>query len=172
MLMVSAACRGTDQPSDPAENTGQTLDVNSSETAGTDETDHVSSPDAMEEDRMELTITINEQTIPVIWESNASVEALKQLASQAPVVTEMKKYGGFEQVGPLGTSLPHLDTDMTTRAGDIVLYSGNQIVVFYGSNTWAYTRLGRITGLSEQQLHELLGTENVTLTILSSETAQ
>ena len=164
VLLLLAACRGT--------GTDQTPDETIPETAGNKETDHDSSPDAMEESRMELTITINEQTIPVMWETNESVEALKQLVAREPLTVEMKKYGGFEQVGPLGTSLPHENTDMTTRAGDVVLYSGNQIVVFYGSNNWSYTRLGTITGLSEQQLQELLGTEDVTLTILSSETAQ
>ncbi len=57
----------------------------------------------------------------------------------------MSMYGGFEQVGEIGTSLPRNDVQTTTSAGDIVLYSGNQIVIFYGNNSWAYTRLGHIT---------------------------
>ena len=75
----------------------------------------------------------------------------------------MSMYGGFEQVGSIGQSIPRSDEQTTTKAGDIVLYSGNQVVVFYGSNSWAYTRLGRITGKTEQELAEMLGKENVVL---------
>ena len=112
-----------------------------------------------------MTISIGEKTLPVSWEKNASVEALRKLC---PLTIEMSMYGGFEQVGSLGTSLPRDDVQTTTEAGDIVLYSGNQIVVFYGSNSWAYTRLGRIEGMTEAALKELLGNGNVTLTITAS----
>ena len=74
-------------------------------------------------------------------------------------------YGDFEQVGSLGTSLPRKDEQTTTQAGDIVLYSGNQIVVFYGSNSWTYTRLGKITDKSAEELEELLGSGDVTITL-------
>ena len=77
----------------------------------------------------------------------------------------MSMYGGFEQVGPLGTSLPRDDRQTTNEAGDIVLYSGNQIVVFYGSNSWAYTRLGKITDKTASEMADLLGNGNVTITI-------
>ena len=74
-------------------------------------------------------------------------------------------YGGFEQVGSLGTRLPRDDRQTTTGSGDIVLYSGNQIVVFYGSNSWAYTRLGHISDKSAEEMKALLGNGNVTLTL-------
>jgi hypothetical protein len=74
-------------------------------------------------------------------------------------------YGGFEQVGGIGKSLPRNDVQMTTSAGDIVLYSGNQIVIFYGSNSWAYTRLGHITDQDAGGMTDLLGNGDVTITI-------
>lgn len=77
-------------------------------------------------------------------------------------------YGGFEQVGALGTGLPRNDAQTTTAAGDVVLYNGNQIVVFYGSNTWRYTRLGKIEGLDGGALNALLGNGAVTLTLSAS----
>ena len=77
----------------------------------------------------------------------------------------MSMYGGFEQVGSFGTNLPRDDKQTTTQAGDIVLYSGNQMVVFYGSNSWAYTRLGKITDKSAEELKEMLGNGNVTITL-------
>lgn len=73
-------------------------------------------------------------------------------------------YGGFEQVGSIGQSISRDDKQITTEFGDIVLYSGNQIVVFYGSNSWAYTKLGHI-GLSEEELTKLLGNGDVVLEI-------
>ena len=74
-------------------------------------------------------------------------------------------YGGFEQVGSIGASLPQNDVQTTTSAGDIVLYAGDQLVVFYGSNTWAYTRLGHITDKTQQELTQLLSNGNVSIMI-------
>ena len=73
--------------------------------------------------------------------------------------------GGFEQVGALGITLPRNDTRITTQPGDVLLYSGNQMVVFYGSNTWAYTRLGRISDKTQDELTKLLSNGSVTITI-------
>ena len=115
----------------------------------------------------ELHFKIGNTEVSVDWESNNSVKALIKLVELEPLEIEMSMYGGFEQVGSLGTSLPRDDKQITTKAGDIVLYSGNQIVVFYGSNSWAYTRLGRITDKTASELTDLLGNGNVTLTISS-----
>ena len=73
-------------------------------------------------------------------------------------------YGGFEQVGPIGQNIVREDQQTVTDSGDIVLYSGNQIVIFYGSNSWAYTRLGHID-LSEQEMLNLLSGGDVTITL-------
>ena len=108
---------------------------------------------------------INDTEVAVDWEDNGSVEALRGLVSSGPLTVQMSMYGGFEQVGSLGTDLPRNDKQTTTQAGDIVLYSGDQIVVFYGSNSWAYTRLGKITDLSAAELAELLGSGDVTITL-------
>ena len=109
---------------------------------------------------------INETELPVIWEDNESVQALTELAASEPLNVNMSMYGGFEQVGPLGTSLPRSDRQTVTQAGDIVLYSGNQIVMFYGSNSWAYTRLGKADGVSASHMRDLLGNGDVTLTFV------
>ena len=105
---------------------------------------------------------INDVPVSVEWEDNESVKAL---AERLPLTVKMHMYGGFEQVGSLGRSLPRNDKRITTHAGDIVLYSGNQIVIFYGSNTWAYTRLGRITGKSPSELADLLGKSDAAITL-------
>ena len=108
----------------------------------------------------ELILSIGDKNIPVEWENNESVDALKDLAGSGMQIN-MSMYGGFEQVGRLGTSLPENDSQLTTSPGDIVLYSGDQIVIFYGSNSWAYTRLGKITGLNEQELKDTFGNGDV-----------
>ncbi len=113
-----------------------------------------------------LRMAIDGTEVSVIWEENESVTALMNLVGEAPITIRMSMYGGFEQVGPIGTSLPRNDVQITTEAGDIVLYSGNQIVVFYGSNSWAYTRLGHVE-LSAVEMSELLSHGDVTVTLLS-----
>jgi hypothetical protein len=112
-----------------------------------------------------LQMKIGDTEVAVDWEVNESIEALKELCREAPLTISMSMYGGFEQVGSIGQSLPRNDRQTTTQAGDIVLYSGNQIVVFYGSNSWAYTRLGHIADKSAQEMAELLGGGDVTITI-------
>ncbi len=112
-----------------------------------------------------LQMKIGETKVSVTREDNDSVAALKELCKDAPLTIQMSMYGGFEQVGPIGTRLPSNDAQTTTSAGDIVLYSSNQIVVFYGSNSWAYTRLGHITDQDAAGMASLLSNGNVTITI-------
>ncbi len=108
-----------------------------------------------------MRIIIGDREIPVTWASNSSVEELKKML---PLTISMSMYGGFEQVGPIGKSIAEEDKQITTESGDIVLYSGNQIVVFYGSNSWAYTRLGHID-LSQKEIADLLSHGNITMTL-------
>ena len=118
-----------------------------------------------EENEPMLQMRIGDTEVSVAWEENESVEALKELCREEPLTISMSMYGSFEQVGSIGQSLPRNDRQTTTQAGDIVLYSGSQIVVFYGSNSWAYTRLGHITDKNAQEMAELLGSGDVTITI-------
>ncbi len=117
------------------------------------------------EEKTMLCLKIGDTAVTVNWEDNASVQALAELCREEALTVRLSRYGGFEQVGPLGTSLPREDKQTTTGAGDVVLYAGNQIVVFYGSNTWAYTRLGHITDKSAEELTALLGSGDQTLTL-------
>ena len=119
-----------------------------------------------EETQVEKTLRlyIDGREMPVIWQDNDSVSALKELAENGLTVG-MSMYGGFEQVGPLGKTLPENDRQTTTKSGDIVLYSGDQIVIFYGSNSWAYTRLGHITDKSQSELTALLSNGDVSISL-------
>ena len=116
-----------------------------------------------QENEIIMVMTINDTKVDVIWENNASVAELKELAADGLTIS-MSMYGGFEQVGPIGKSITRDDKQTTTSAGDIVLYSGNQLVVFYGSNSWAYTRIGKIN-LTEKELTNLLSNGDVTITL-------
>lgn len=117
------------------------------------------------EPEMTLQMTIGGTAVNVKWEENESVEALKALCRDGSLTIQMSGYGGFEQVGRIGRSLPRADVQTTTEAGDVVLYSGNQLVIFYGSNSWAYTRLGHVADKTAQEMSELLGSGDVTVII-------
>lgn len=119
----------------------------------------------MEADTMKM--SIDGTDVIVEWEDNQAVADLQALVADAPLTVDLSMYGGFEQVGPLGAYLTSNDAQTVTSAGDIVLYASNQIVVFYGSNSWAYTRLGHITSQSAEGMAELLGKGDVSITITS-----
>lgn len=111
---------------------------------------------------MKMIVQVGGSTFTATLEENAAVDALLEMMENEPVTIQMSDYAGFEKVGPLGRSLPTSNSQTTTHAGDIVLYQGNQIVMFYGSNSWSYTRLGRIDDLTGWE--EALGRGYVTVT--------
>lgn len=80
----------------------------------------------------------------------------------------MHMYGDFEQVGSIGSTLPSADANITTSPGDICLYQSNQIIIFYGSSTWDYTKLGHIN-LSKSELNDLLGDGDVSMMLIITE---
>lgn len=112
-----------------------------------------------------MRMSIGGTDVSVVWERNQAVDDLRTLAAKGPITVELSMYGGFEQVGPLGSNLTASDTQMTTESGDIVLYAGNQISVFYGTNSWAYTKLGHIIDKTANEMEDLLGNGDTTITI-------
>ncbi|MDE7213851.1 MAG: hypothetical protein K2N42_04665 [Anaeroplasmataceae bacterium] len=114
-------------------------------------------------------LIINENKVQITLAKNSSVDALIEILKQRDITFTVDDYGGFEKVGSLGFSLPTNNSQITTEAGDVILYSGNQIVLFYGNNTWSYTRLGKIEGKSTNELRTLLqagkGSIQVTLSL-------
>ena len=156
MLITITSCGKSDNSS-----TQPTTDEPS--TTITTPSDDNSTTKEDETETMKLTLKIDNMEVDVIWSDNDSVRALKNLAKDGLTIN-MSKYGGFEQVGSIGSTLPSADTRITTNPGDIVLYSSNQIVLFYDSNTWSYTKLGHIN-LSKSELTDLLGDEDVVITL-------
>ena len=92
----------------------------------------------------EIKITVSGKSLPVKIEDNAATKALVAALRESSITYEAEDYGGFEKVGALGRSLPTSNAQITTQPGDVILYSGNQIVLFYGSNSWSYTRIGKM----------------------------
>ena len=113
-----------------------------------------------------IKITVSGKTLPVKIEDNEAIKALVAALSEASITYEAHDYGGFEKVGSLGRTLPSNNSQITTQPGDVILYSGNQIVLFYGSNTWSYTRIGKMQYGSLDELKSFLkaGEGNITVT--------
>lgn len=111
-----------------------------------------------------ISLYINDEYIPVTWEENDTVNELQDEVGNHPITVSMSRYGGNEQVGSLGKSFITNDDQTVTHNGDIVLYNGSNIVVFYGSNSWSYTRLGKID-LTEKEVKNLLSKEDVLLSL-------
>ena len=109
----------------------------------------------------EMKLLIDDKEVNVTWENNNSV---KELMNLLPITINMHEYGGFEQTGSIGASIKRSDTQMDVVAGDIVLYNGNAISVFYAPSSWSYTKLGHIN-LSTNELNELLNKSSVVITL-------
>lgn len=137
--------------------------------------DRQSSQNSQTSNHMEqlLYITIGGSTHTATMVSNAATEALLARLKTSPVTVTLNSSGGFEIWGALGFSLPATDEPVNAQPGDIVLYNGSNICMFYGTNSWSYTRLGKIDGLSESELRTFLkaGESNVKVTLSLSNTA-
>ena len=114
-----------------------------------------------------LYVTIGEETRSVTMEDNVGTQALVAALQAENITYEAHDYGNFEKVGALGQSFPTADHQVTTSAGDIVLYNGNNICIFYGSNSWSYTRIGKLDGMSAEDVRRFVnaGGGNVTVTL-------
>ena len=108
-----------------------------------------------------IRLRIDNVLMSVTWQDNNATRELKKILRDKDLVINATQYGGFEQVGSLGYSLTTNNSEITTQPGDIMLYNGNQIVIFYGSNSWSYTRLGKVTGKTDSELKNILDKSGV-----------
>lgn len=116
-------------------------------------------------DMNQFKLKIENREIIATFVDNEATNELKRILNEQDISISMHDYGNFEKVGPFGFDLPTSDTQITTTVGDIMLYQGNQIVIFYGSNQWDYTRLGKIENATQESLLDFLGAGNVTITL-------
>ncbi|MBR1597885.1 MAG: Ig-like domain-containing protein [Lachnospiraceae bacterium] len=129
------------------------------------ETDNNSTSQDTIKEGKDMVLLINDTEVEVLWEDNESVREIEKMAEDKDISIAMSGYGGFEQVGSLGTSITRNDVQMTTSSGDIVLYSGSNIVIFYGSNSWSYTKLGKVINKTDEELTKLLSGSDIVMTI-------
>ena len=119
-----------------------------------------------------ILLTVGEKTMTATLVDNAATQELKALLEKGPITIQMSDYGGFEKVGALPQSFTTSNSQITTGPGDIMLYQGNNMVIFYGTNSWSYTRLGRIDGATADNLKQFLGNGSISLKIsLTSSTS-
>ena len=123
------------------------------------------SPETPIDKEINMTLSIDNQELDVYWEDNDSVNAIKGIL---PLTINMHQYGGFEQTGSIGQSIVRNDSQINVVPGDIVLYNGNAISVFYNNSSWSYTRLGHIN-LDNSELNVLLNKPSVTFVIKGEE---
>ncbi len=118
-----------------------------------------------EEKEMEMNIQIGEHVLTAKLVQNSSTEALVEMLSEGPVTITMNDYANMEKVGSLPASLPRNDKQISTEAGDLILYQGNSFVIYYDTNAWSLTRLGKIENVTQQELKEILGSGSVTVVL-------
>ena len=128
-----------------------------------------SSPNNELEEAMKIYIKINDQILRANLENNSSAEAFVEKLQDGDITIEMHDYANFEKVGNLGFSLPTNDVNITTSYGDIILYQGNQITIYYDTNTWNFTKLGKIENVSQKELIDILGDGDVVVTFSLNE---
>lgn len=151
-----------------AENTTEDAAANSKNreaaAAGNESTpaETAGSTEHMEDNTMK--ITAGDVAFTATLADNSSVEALKELLAEGPLMINMSDYAGMEKVGLIGTSLPRNDEQISTGAGDIILYQGNSLVIYYDTNSWDFTRIGKIEGVTGEELLEAFGNGDVTVT--------
>ncbi len=145
-----AGCGKTETP--PADNTSQ---------GGTENSESDSTLQNISEDTMY--IIIGKHTLTVKTADNSSAKALLALLDDGDITVNARDYGGFEKVGALGTNLPTNDEQITTQPGDVILYQGNQLTVYYDTNSWSFTRLGKVQGMTADELKAILGDGDVTM---------
>lgn len=175
MVFFFVACSRDNVPSEDDTNITETENIQTEENeeknasdedqnrqADTD-ADSAKSGGGQEDTEMKLQIDVGGSTFTATLEDNEAATALVEMLEQDPIVMKMDDYSRFEKVGSFGTNLPARDSQMTTRAGDIVLYNSSQIVMFYGSNSWNYTKLAEVDDLTGWE--DALGNGSVTVTL-------
>jgi hypothetical protein len=160
------ACNGAKEsdstPSAASETTTSPSSTEPSDTIGSMPSE-TSQTEAAE--MQKLTIIVGSTEFTATMENNSSAEALIELLSKKPLTIEMQDYGNMEKVGGLGTSLPTNNEQITTAPGDLILYQGNALVIYYAPNSWNFTRLGKIDNVTAEELNAVLGNGSVTVTL-------
>lgn len=170
LLAMSIVACGSDHSTD-AQSAAE-ADLSSARSEGTGkETEHSKSEIKEQESgigikenkSMKIQIAVGDAVLTATPENNPSAEAFLALLQEQPITVEMSDYAGMEKVGSLGTSLTRSDSQISVGAGDVVLYQGNQITIYYGTNSWNFTKLAHIDGATKENLLDVLGDGNASV---------
>lgn len=112
-----------------------------------------------------IRLIVGDKSMTATLVDNTASAELMALLQRGDITINMSDYGGFEKVGVLPQSFTTSNSQITTEPGDIMLYQGNNMVIFYGSNSWSYTPLGKIDNASSVEIREFLGNGNITLVL-------
>jgi hypothetical protein len=153
-LTTAVACSGDDDAGS-LDNGGNDSSLVNDTTETTDDT--------MIKNKMN--IQIGDTVLTATLVDNSSVKALREALQEAPITVNMEDYGNMEKVGSLGQNFPRNDEQITTEAGDIILYQGSALVIYYAPNSWSFTRLGKIDNVTAKELKTILGDGDVTVTL-------
>ena len=118
-----------------------------------------------ETEEMKLNIQVGDSEFTAALNDNSSVDALKELMSDGPLALNMSDYAGMEKGADLGVTLPQNNVQMNTQAGDIILYQGRTLVIYYDTNSWSLTPIGKMENIDPEELREVLGTGDVAVTM-------
>jgi hypothetical protein len=157
-LFFLVAC--SDAASHSSQPETQTPKSSASKTPGAVQT----SSSAQTEAPVKLKIHVNDTTFTATLEENSSAKAFAEFLAQGDMTLDMHDYGSFEKVAELPISFPRNDTQIDTDAGDIILYQGKSITIYYDKNSWSFTRLGKIDNVDKIRLKQILGNGNATVT--------
>ena len=160
---TQAATQATEKKTEPLTEAVHTTEAIETEPA----TDSVVTELEAESEQL-LKIEVNGNTLYADFEDNSSAEALKEKLQSGSLTLEMEDYGGFEKVGDLPFSLPTNDENITTSAGDVILYQGNKLTIYYDTNTWTFTKVAKIRD-ADSSLKSKLGEGNVKATFTITE---
>lgn len=173
-LMALPGCAGGEHTDEPSAAGTSSASAASSSATGSESESGSSAPVAepgpsaepvsSEANQAVLAITANGTTLTAAFEDNSSTAAFVDLLREGPVTVSLRDYGNFEKVGPLPQSLPTNDAQVTTQPGDVILYQGNQVTIYYDQNTWSFTRLAHIDGATREGLLAVLGDGDVDVT--------
>lgn len=151
MVLIFLAACSSDAASSPTQADPKATSAQTDKTATT-------------ENPMKLKIRVNDTTFTATFEENSSAMALAEFLKQGEMTLDMHDYGSFEKVADLPQSFPRNDKQIDTDAGDLILYLGKRIVIYYDKNSWNFTRLGKIDNVNKTRLKQILGEGNVTAT--------
>lgn len=116
-----------------------------------------------------MNVIVGDTTFTATLADNSSAQALVELLQEGPLTIEMSDYGNMEKVGPIGQTLPANNEQITTEPGDIILYQSNSLVIYYDTNSWNFTRIGKINDVTREELLDALGSGNVSVTFALSD---